>query len=101
MQLIRFKKRDDFGKEIYFQIINFGRHWPRPFKRRSVLQVSVSWNDDPGWPYIQITSGNSGLLGILIWVYKFGFDLDFMSRTWNFDYLQEVDEKEHDYTKLD
>jgi hypothetical protein len=56
-----------------------------------VLQVSLSWNDDPGLPYIQITSGNTGLLGIMLWIYKFGFDLDFMSRTWNFTYLEKSD----------
>jgi len=101
MSLLHIKRREDFGPEIYFQIINFSKHWPKLFKRRSVLQISFSWNDYPGWPYIQITSGGNGLLGILLWIYKFGFDLDFMSRTWNFDYLQEVDEKEHDYTELD
>ena len=93
MSFLRIKRRNDFGLEIYFQIINFGRHWPRPFKRRSVLQVSLSWNDDPGFPYIQITSGNTGLLGIMLWIYKFGFDLDFMSRTWNFTYLEKLDDE--------
>jgi hypothetical protein len=93
MSFLRIKRRNDFGPEIYFQIINFGRHWPRPFKRRSVLQVSLSWNDAPGFPYIQITSGNTGLLGIMLWIYKFGFDLDFMSRTWNFTYLEKLDDE--------
>ena len=93
MSFLRIKRRNDFGLEIYFQIINFGRHWPGPFKRRSVLQVSLSWNDHPGFPYIQITSGNTGLLGIMLWIYKFGFDLDFMSRTWNFTYLERLDDE--------
>lgn len=93
MSFLRIKRREDFGEEIYFQVINFGRHWPIPFKRRSVLQVSLSWNDDPGFPYIQITSGNTGLLGIMLWIYKFGFDLDIMSRTWNFTYLEKLDDE--------
>jgi len=101
MTFLKIKHREDFGPEIYFQLINFSKHWPKPVKRRSVLQISLSWNDYPSWPYIQITSGGGGLLGILLWVYKFGFDLDFMSRTWNFDYLQGVNEKECDYTELD
>jgi hypothetical protein len=57
-----------------------------------LLQVSVSWNDEPSWPYIQITSGSGTVLGILFWGYKFGFDIDILSRTWNWDYMKEVDE---------
>jgi len=100
MNFFKLKYREDFGSEWYVQILNTGRHVPKFMKNWSLLQVSVSWNDYPGWPYVQITSGSNGLLGILLWVYKFGFDLDFMSRTWNFDYLQKVDEKEHDYVEL-
>jgi hypothetical protein len=89
--VIKASHREDFGHDYYFQILNFGKHWPQPFKHRSLLQFSLSWNDYASWPYIQITSGNGGLLGIIIWVYKFGFDLDFMSRTWNFKHLEELD----------
>ena len=86
MNLIKFKKREDFGHEYYIQILNI--------KRRSFLQVSVSWNDYPSWPYIQIQFGGGTVLGILFWVYKFGFDVDILSRTWNWDYMKEVDEEE-------
>lgn len=92
MSFLRISHREDFGHDCYVQILNFGRHWPHPFKRRSLVQFSVSWNDDASWPYIQITSGNGGLLGIIIWVYKFGFDVDIMSRTWNFTYLEKTDD---------
>jgi len=88
--LINVKHREDFGHDYYCQIINLSKHWPRPLKKRSVLQFSLSWNDHPSWPYIQISSGNGGLLGIIIWVYKFGFDLDFMARTWNFRTLEKL-----------
>ena len=81
--LIQFKHREDFGHEYYVQILNI--------KHKSLLQVSVSWNDEPSWPYIQITSGSGTALGILFWGYKFGFDVDFLSRTWNWDYMREED----------
>ena len=93
MNLIQFKHRYDFGHEYYVQIINI--------RRRSLLQVSVSWNDQASWPYLQITSGSGTALGILFWAYKFGFDIDFISRTWNWDYMKEVDEKQIDYIEMD
>jgi hypothetical protein len=93
MSLIKFKYREDFGHEYYVQILNI--------RRRSLLQVSVSWNDEPSSPYLQITMGSNGLLGILFWAYKFGFDIDFISRTWNWDYMKEVDEKQLDYVEMD
>jgi hypothetical protein len=86
MNLIKFKHREDFGHEWYVQILNI--------KRWSLLQASVSWNDYPSWPYIQITFGSNGLLGILFWAYKFGLDIDFCSRTWNWDHLTELDEED-------
>ena len=85
MNLIKFKHREDFGHEYYVQILNI--------KRKSLLQVSVSWNDEPSWPYIQIQSGGGTVLSILFWVYKFGFDIDFISHTWRWDYLEKVDEE--------
>ena len=93
MNLIKFKHRYDFGHEYYVQILNI--------KRRSLLQVSVSWCNYPSWPYLQITSGGNGLLSILFWAYKFGFDVDFISRTWRWDYMEEVDEKETEYLGMD
>ena len=86
MSLIKFKYREDFGHEYYVQILNI--------KRRSLLQVSVSWNDEPSWPYFQITSGGGTVLGILFWGYKFGFDIDFISRTWNWDYMSNIKDLE-------
>jgi hypothetical protein len=59
-----------------------------------LLQVSVSWNDEPSWPYIQITSGSGTVLGILFWAYKFGFDIDLISRTWNWDYMSNIKDLE-------
>jgi hypothetical protein len=101
MNLIKFKHRYDFGHEVYVQILNSGQHAPKWLKNRSALQISVSWNEQASWPYLQITSGSNSLLGILFWAYKFGFDIDVLSRTWNWDYMKEVDEKETEYLGMD
>jgi hypothetical protein len=93
MNLIKFKHRYDFGHDWYVQILNI--------KNYSLLQVSVSWMDQPCSPYIQMSCGNGHLLSILSWVYKFGFDIDLLSRTWRWDHLEEVDEKETDYLGMD
>jgi hypothetical protein len=86
MSIINFKRREDYGTDWYVQILNV-RNW-------SVLQVSVSWNEYPSWPYLQIKSGSGTMLSILFWAYKFGFDIDIFSRTWNWDYmnLEEVND---------
>jgi hypothetical protein len=86
MNLIKFKHRYDFGHEVYVQVVNI--------KRWSLLQASVSWNDYPSFPYLQITMGSNGFLGILFWAYKFGIDIDFISRTWNWNHLEELNEDE-------
>ena len=88
MKLFNFKHTEDWGHDYYAQVLSV-KGW-------SLLQVSVSWNDYPEWPYIQIKSGSGSTLSILFWVYRFGLDVDILSRTWNWDY-----EKETDYTELD
>ena len=75
MKLISFKHRVDYGDEWYVQILHN--------KRWALLQASVSWNEFAGWPYIQIKSGSGSTLSILFWVYKFGFDIGILERTWN------------------
>jgi len=92
MKLINLKHREDFGHDYNVQILNV-KNW-------SLLQVSVSWNDYPSLPYLQVTSGSNGLLGVLFWAYKFGLDIDILSRTWRWDFTEEVDEEQHDYTEL-
>lgn len=74
MKLIYFKHTKDFGDEWYVQILNV-KGW-------SLLQVSVSWNDYPSWPYIQIKSGSGSTFSLLFWAYKFGLDIDILSRSW-------------------
>jgi len=93
MKLINLKHREDFGHDYNVQILNI-KNW-------SLLQVSVSWNDQPSLPYLQVTSGSNGLLGFLFWAHKFGLDVDILSRTWRWDYLKKEDEEQYDYTELD
>jgi hypothetical protein len=86
--LIKYNHREDFGHDWYVQILNI--------KRWSLLQVSVSWNDYPSWPYLQIKSGTGDVLDFLFWVYKFGIDVTLIGRTWSWDYLDEIDEEGED-----
>ena len=77
MKLITFKRREDFGVEFYVQVLNVN-NW-------SLLQASVSWNDYPSWPYVQIKSGSGSTLSIIFWCYKFGFDIGILERTWRWN----------------
>ena len=86
MKLISFRHHEDFGHEWYVQVLHN--------KRWALLQASVSWNDFPGWPYIQIKSGTGTLLSIIFWAYKFGFDIGVIERTWNWERLEELNEDE-------
>ncbi len=90
MNLIKLKHRYDFGHDYYVQLLNF--------KRYSLLQVSVSWMAEPCSPYIQVSCGNGHLLSVLFWAHKFGFDIDVLNRTWNFERLEELDEIEKNET---
>jgi hypothetical protein len=90
VKLISFKRREDFGTELYTQILHT--------KRWALLQASVSWNDYTAWPYIQIKSGNGSLLSIMFWAYKFGFDIGVCEHSWNFEYLEDLDVEEDETT---
>jgi len=82
-KLIQVNYRYDFGHDWNVQVVNI-RRW-------SLFQVSVSWNEYGGWPYLQVTSGSNGLLSVLFWVYKFGLDVNILSRTWNWDYMKDCE----------
>ena len=90
MNLINLKYREDFGHEWYVQILNV-KGW-------SLLQGSVSCNDFPAMPYLQITFGSNGFFSFLFWIYKFGIDIDIFSRTWKWDYLKELEEEDVQHT---
>lgn len=86
MNLIKFNKRVDFGTDWYAQLLNI-KGW-------SLIQASFSYNDFPGWPYLQLTIGSNGLFGFLFWVWKLGISIDIFSRTWSWDYLEDLDVEE-------
>jgi len=92
MNILKFVHKEDFGHEWYAQLLSV-KNW-------SLLQVSVSWNDYPSWPFIQIKSGSGSTLSILFWVYKIGFDIGILERTWRWNYTKDLDKKEFDYTEL-
>jgi hypothetical protein len=85
MKLFHFYKNEDFGTDYSFQFFTVK---PKTYQW-SLLQVSLSFNDYAGFPYLQITSGGNGLLSILFWVWRFGMDVDICSRTWKRDYREE------------
>lgn len=85
-RLIKFTYQYDFGHDFYIQIIRI--------RKRHLLQISLLWSDTSTWPYIQLTSGMSGLFGALFQVYKFGFDVDVLSYSWKLDYLDKVKDYE-------
>jgi hypothetical protein len=93
MDLIRYAHRQDYGHDWYVQILNTGRHVPRPFRDWSLLQLSFSICECPGWPYIQIKSGTGSGLSILAWAWKLGFDIDILSYTWKYEHLDRVAEE--------
>jgi len=79
--LIILAKRRDFGTDYYASVLNI--------KKWSLLQISLSWNDYPSWPYLQIRSGTGDALSILFWAHKFGLDFTLISRTWDFSRYEE------------
>jgi len=88
MKLITLKHRYDYGHDWYAQILHT--------KRWALFQGSVSWNDYESWPYLQIKSGCGGVLSIVFWVYKFGIDIGFIERTWNWGVIEDPDVEEED-----
>jgi hypothetical protein len=69
---------------------DFGKEWYVKFFATDVwvfLQASVSWNDYASSPYFHLSMGNGRLLGIVFWAYKFGFDIDVLSRNWDVSYM--------------
>jgi len=85
MKLITFKHRYDYGHDWYVQIFHT-KNW-------ALFQGSVSWNDYASWPYLQIKCGCGGMISVVFWVYKFGFDLGFIERTWNWGFMDELPEE--------
>ena len=82
MSLIKFEHYYDFGHDWNVQLLNVGKHFPRPFKDRSLLQVSFSWSDCPCGLYFQLSSGNGRLFDVFLYLHRFGFEIDLLGNTW-------------------
>jgi hypothetical protein len=78
MKLFQFNKRYDFGHEIYFSFLTLREY--------SLLQVSFDYNDIGGWPYLQISSGYGRTFSLLLTLWRLGFCLDLLARSWNWCY---------------
>lgn len=76
MKIIQFSQHKDFGSEYCIFILRGSKY--------SLFQISLSWNDFSGWPYIQISSGCGRMISILFWVYKFGLSIDIFAPNWLF-----------------
>jgi hypothetical protein len=86
MKLISFKRKEDFGTELYVQVLHT--------KRWALLQASVSLNDFPSFPFLQVRFGMGSLVNIMFYIYKLGLDAGVCERTWNFEYLEDLDVEE-------
>lgn len=75
MKLLHYHKNEDFGTEHIFTVLKG--------KKRSFIQLEISWNDFKDFPYLQISFGNNSLIDVLFWVHKFGFALALFSYNWS------------------
>jgi hypothetical protein len=93
MKLFKLSHRYDYGHDWYVQIIST-KNW-------ALLQASVSWNDYPSFPFLQVRFGMGSLVNIMFCIYKLGFDIGICEHTWNFEYLEKLDDEDTDYLRMD
>jgi len=74
MKIFDFEKTDDWGTDLYFSFLKTSNY--------TALQISVSYCEYAEWPYLQITMGQNSLFGAFCYFYKFGFDINIVSKTW-------------------
>ena len=94
-KIINFSIRKDFGTEYYLKVMSFGKHIPKPLKGRTVIQLSIGYDNYYSWPYMQITSGSNSLFGVLLCVYRYSFSFDLLGYTWNFSAHDKALEEEY------
>ena len=76
MKLVKFTHEEDYGQDWYVQVL-FTKRW-------ALFQASAHWYKYPVWPFLQIQFGMGNLISILFSVYKFGFNIGLLERTWRF-----------------
>ena len=74
MNLIKFPYRYDFGHDWCVQIL--------AIKKRSLLQVAISWSEIPSPPFLQIKFDERNPIDVQSIIYKLGFDMTVCGRTW-------------------
>lgn len=74
MKLIKFTHEEDYGHDLYVQIL-FNRRW-------AFFQGIMSWCEYAGWPYLQIKFGMGSLIYIVFNAHKFGLCIGLFERTW-------------------
>jgi hypothetical protein len=74
VKLFDYYKNDDFGVEHVFTLFKG--------KRRSFIQLGLSWNEIMDSPYLQLSFGNNRVFDILFWVWKIGFCLELLGCNW-------------------
>lgn len=74
MKLIQLIKDTRYGEQLSITLLHT--------KSYSFLQLALSWDDAPSWPYLQLTSGYGRVLGLLCSVHRFSFDIELLARTW-------------------
>jgi hypothetical protein len=78
MKLFKVNQRNDFGKEVYFGLLEINRY--------CLLQISFDYSDSGGYPYLQITSGMGKLFGILASIGRYGMCFEILARDWSWCY---------------
>jgi hypothetical protein len=74
MRIFDFKVRSDYGKDYYFTFLK-GRKY-------SLIQASFSVCEYASFPYVQVNIGMGKLFGFFVYAWKFGADIDILSRNW-------------------
>ena len=69
-----FKTRSDYGKDYYFTFLKGQKY--------SLIQVSFSICEYASFPYVQVNIGMGKLFGFFVYAWKFGADIDILSRNW-------------------
>ena len=77
MKIIKFGKREDYGREYYMTLFTT-RHY-------SFLQIAFDYGEYGGWiewPYLQISMGYGRLFSFLFSIGRLGFTFDICGRNW-------------------
>lgn len=65
---------DDFGKDYCFAFLKF--------KRYSLIQTSIGWQDYTSKPMLYFTMGGNGFISFFFYIHKFSFCFDLITFNW-------------------